>query len=222
MKKLLYNKYNKRLINSLPQASFKGRIVVVASEAEAKKAISFLLTQPILGVDTETRPSFRKGTHYKVSLLQVANHDICFLFRLNHIGLCQPIKELLENKQVAKVGVSLHDDVHMLHGLGSFTPENFIDLQEMVTELGIEDKSLQKLYANFFGEKISKSQRLTNWETDILSDKQKIYAATDAWSCINIYEEFIRLKTTGQYILEKVEEPNDNISDVQDNTPKEG
>lgn len=222
MKKLLYNKYDKQLINSLPQAAFKGRIVVVVSEAEAKKAVSYLITQPILGVDTETRPSFRKGTHYKVSLLQVANHDVCFLFRLNYIGLCPSIKTLLENEDVVKVGVSLHDDILMLHGLGDFTPCNFVDLQKKVTELGIEDKSLQKLYANFFGEKISKTQRLTNWEADILSDKQKIYAATDAWSCINLYEEFIRLKATGQYILEKVEEPNNNITDVQENTPKEG
>ena len=206
MKKILYNKYDKAQIGSLPRVLFEGRVIVILTPEEAEKAVDYLLAQPILGVDTETRPSFKKGLIYKVSLLQVSSYDTCFLFRLNHTGMTPAIKRLLEDKKVLKVGLSLHDDMLMLHKLAEFTPGNFIDLQNHVKEIGIEDLSLQKLYANFFGRKISKTQRLTNWETDILNDKQKLYAATDAWTCIMLYEELQRLKRTGNYELIKVKE----------------
>lgn len=206
MKKLIYNKYEKSRISGLPQAAFPGKIVVILTEAEAERAVDYLLSQPILGIDSETRPSFRRGVNYKVSLLQVSSHDICFLFRIKHMGICAPIKRLLEDMTVPKIGLSLHDDIMMLHKLGNFAPGYFIDLQKHVKEIGIEDLSLQKLYANFFGERISKNQRLTNWEADILTDKQKMYAATDAWTCIQLYEELMRLEQTGDYRLVKVDE----------------
>lgn len=110
---------------------------------------------------------------------------------------------LLEDETVPKVGLSLHDDILMLHKLADFKPGNFIDLQDHVGEIGIEDKSLQKLYANVFGQKISKGQRLTNWEADVLNDGQKLYAATDAWACIMLYDELERLKESGDYELIK-------------------
>ena len=118
------------------------------------------------------------------------------------------IIQLLEDKSVPKIGVSLHDDILSLHRLTDFTPGNFVDLQKRVGEIGIEDPSLQKLYANFFHEKISKNQRLTNWECDVLSDRQKLYAATDAWACIMMYEELMRMEATGDYELVTIEENN--------------
>ena len=216
MEKLLYDKYDKAKIANLPRAVFSGKIVVVVSESEARRAVDYLLSQPILGIDTETRPSFRRGTNYKVSLLQVSYHEVCFLFRLNHTKLCEPVKQLLEVERVMKVGLSLHDDISALMKLEQFKPGNFFDLQKHVGEIGIEDLSLQKIYANLFGEKISKNQRLTNWEADILSEKQKVYAATDAWSCIMIYEELMRLEETGDYKLIKQEE------NVQEDISQEG
>jgi ribonuclease D len=201
MTKILYNKYDKKRISSLPVASFQGRIIVVLSNSEAEKAVDYLLAQPQLGVDTETRPSFKRGWQYKVSLLQVSSEDICFLFRLNHIGLSAPIIRLLEDKTTPKIGLSWHDDINGLHRLGNFTPGNFIDLQNHVKEIGIEDMSLQKLFANMFGQKISKRQQLSNWERDILDDKQKMYAATDAWACLQLYKELTRLKETKDYEL---------------------
>lgn len=206
MKKLLYSKYDKVQINTLPRAVFEGRIIVVLSKAEAEKAVNYLLSQPILGIDTETRPSFRKGIIHNVSLLQVSSYDTCFLFRLNYIGMTAAIIRLLEDTTVPKIGLSLHDDITMLHKIADFTPGNFIDLQQHVREIGIEDLSLQKLYANFFGQKISKTQRLTNWEADVLNDKQKLYAATDAWTCIKLYEELQRLKESGEYELIKTDD----------------
>ena len=204
--KTIYNKFDKAKISTLPRVLFKGRIVVVLTERDADKAVRYLLSQPILGVDTETRPSFKKGQMHQVALLQVSSYDVCFLFRLNQLGLSPSVKRLLEDKQVPKIGLSLRDDLLSLHKLGDFNAGYFIDLQNHVREIGVEDLSLQKLYANFFAQKISKREQLTNWEADILQDKQKLYAATDAWSCIMLYEELQRLEQTGDYELIKVDD----------------
>jgi ribonuclease D len=210
MMKTIYNKFDKAKISTLPRVLFKGRIVVVLTERDADKAVRYLLSQPILGVDTETRPSFKKGQMHQVALLQVSSYDVCFLFRLNQLGLSPSVKRLLEDKQVPKIGLSLRDDLLSLHKLGDFNAGYFIDLQDHMREIGVEDLSLQKLYANFFAQKISKREQLTNWEADILQDKQKLYAATDAWSCIMLYEELQRLEQTGDYELIKVD--NDETS----------
>lgn len=214
MTKTLYSKYDKSLIKDLPVISFTGRIIVILTEGEARKAVDYLLTQPILGVDTETRPSFKRGEGHKVALLQVSTHDTCFLFRLCRMGLPPDIIRLLEDTRVPKVGLSWHDDIRSLHKRADFTPGRFIDLQDHVGEIGIADRSLQKLYANFFGRKISKTQQLSNWDADVLSDKQKLYAATDAWACIMLYEELMRLERTKDYILEN--------NDIQEHNPQEG
>ena len=206
MKKQIYNKYDKTKIPTLPRAQFEGRIHVIISRAQADKAVNYLLKQPILGFDTETRPSFSKGTFHRVALLQVATYDVCFLFRLNIIGLTPAIIRLLEDTTVTKIGLSWHDDINGLHKLGNFETGHFIDIQNHVRDIGVEDLSLQKLYANLFGQQISKSQQLTNWERDVLTDKQKKYAATDAWACIQLYEELDRLRQTDDYELITVEE----------------
>ena len=204
MKKTIYNKFDKSVINALPLVSFPGKITVVVGEYEAECAVDYLLSCDILGVDTETRPAFRRGQNHKVALLQVATRDHCFLFRLNHIGLPPSLVRLLSNKTVPMIGLSWHDDLMSLHRREPFEAGWFIDIQDIIGNLGIEDKSLQKIYANLFGEKISKRQRLTNWEADVLSDKQKEYAAIDAWACINLYDEIMRLMATGDYELIKV------------------
>ena len=201
MKKVIYNKIDKRSISNLPKVLFPGRIVVVTTENDADKAVDFLLAQPILGVDTETRPAFKKGINHKVALLQVATHDICFLFRLNYTGITASILKLLEDTTVPKIELSLHDDIMSMHRRADFRPGNFIDLQKHVGEIGIEDLSLQKSCPNVLGEKISKAQRLSNWEADILTQQQKNYAATDAWACIMLYEELQKLEDTGDYEL---------------------
>ena len=206
MKKVIYSKFDKARIHQLPRALFEGRIVVVLSESEAAKAVDYLLKQPIIGIDTETRPSFRKGVKYYVSLLQVSSRDICFLFRLKHTGMCESIIRLLEDTTIPKIGLSLHDDIRQLHEVAQFQPGYFIELQDKVKAFGVGDLSLQKLFANFFGERISKGQRLTNWEADILSESQKRYAATDAWACILLYEEMERLLQTGDFEVIRDEE----------------
>lgn len=207
MSKTIYSRFDKKAITDLPVVTFPGKVITILTAGEAEKAVDCLLNSDIIGVDTETKPSFHKGEQNKVALLQVSNRDICFLFRLNLTGITPAIKRLLEDKSVKKIGLSWHDDIRVLEARDKFNPGLFIDLQDIVGEIGIKDLSLQKIFANIFHKKISKRQRLTNWEAPVLSDKQKMYAAIDAWSCILIYEEILRLKETGDYDLVVVPEP---------------
>lgn len=203
-KMIVRRSINKDELKELPKTVFPGRIHVIQSEAETEKAVAYLKSQPILGIDSETRPSFTKGQSHKVALLQISSDECCFLFRLNMTGLTQPLVDLLENPAVIKVGLSLKDDFMMLHKRAPFTQQSCIELQDYVRQFGIQDKSLQKIYAILFKEKISKSQRLSNWEADVLSDGQKQYAATDAWACLNIYNLLQELKRTGNYEVESL------------------
>ncbi|MBR2361001.1 MAG: 3'-5' exonuclease domain-containing protein 2 [Bacteroidaceae bacterium] len=192
-------KIDKTEVAEMEVVTFPGRIIVIQTEQEAEKAVEYLLRFPIVGIDTETRPSFKRGIMHKVALLQVSTYDTCFLFRLNMIGMCPPVVRLLSHPTLVKVGLSLKDDIHMLHQLGDFAGNNFIDLQNIVGQVGIRDMSLQKIYANLFGQKVSKRQRLTNWEADVLNDPQKQYAAIDAWVCLKIYDRIEELKASGEY-----------------------
>lgn len=204
---LLKNKIDKKKIAELPKVTFPGRIFVIYTEVEARKAVDYLNTCTIVGVDTETRPSFRKGAVNKVALLQVSTHDTCFLFRLNSLGLPDFLEDFLLN-DVLKVGLSLKDDFAMLRRRNQkdLRVGNWIELQDYVPRFGIEEMSLQKIYALLFGEKISKNQRLSNWEADTLTEGQQLYAATDAWACVRIYEYLEDLRASGNYVIEKIED----------------
>ena len=186
----------------VPRYTFEGRIIVIQSENEANRAVAFLRTQKIVGIDTETRPSFRRGQQHKVALIQIATPDICFLFRLNYMGFPDSLIKLLEDTQIAKVGLSLKDDIHQLEQRHpGFNPQNFIDLQQIATRMGIEDMSLAKLFANFFRQRISKNAQLSNWEADALDEKQRVYAATDASACLLLYSRMQELVSNKQYQL---------------------
>ena len=181
-------------IAQMPNELFEGRIIVIHALADVEKAVNYLKGFPIVGIDTETRPSFAKGKTYEVSLLQLSTEDTCFLFRLNYIGMPKALVDLLQDSRQLKVGLSLRDDIQNLNRKHKFEPRGFLDLQHYVKEMGIEAQSLQKIYALLFGKKISKSQRLTNWEADVLTDRQKGYAATDAWACVRMYKYMEELK----------------------------
>lgn len=199
--KKIYSKFDKQLILKLPLVFFEGRIETIINVTEAEKAVDYLLHQDIIGFDTETKPIFKAGHMNEVALLQVSSRDTCFLFRLNHIGMPKCILRLLSDSHNVKVALSWHDDIRMLQRRAKFIPGEFVELQDMVCEFGIKDQSLQKLYANIFGQKISKSQRLSNWEANVLSEPQQLYAATDAWACVMLYEELIRMRESGYQLI---------------------
>lgn len=189
----------KEQLSGLPTVVYPGYITIVDDDDTADGAIAYLKRQPIIGVDTETKPMFRKGRPNKVSLVQIATETQCFLFRINKLGFFDELRQLFEDKNILKVGLSLKDDFHALHRVADFTPKNIVELQMLVKDYKIRDCSLQKIYAIAFGERISKGQRLSNWEADVLSPSQQSYAAIDAWACLKLYKYF----TSGQFIPEK-------------------
>lgn len=196
-------------VAQMPKVQFSGRIFVIYTETDAEKAVEYLKNQHIVGVDTETRPSFRKGVTHKVALLQIATSDTCFLFRLNRIGMPAFLQDFLMS-DVLKIGLSLKDDFMVLRRRRDMHAEkgNWIELQDYVKRFGIEDRSLQKIFANLFEQKISKAQRLSNWEAETLTESQINYAATDAWACVEIYNCLAEMEQTGDYEVIKVENNN--------------
>lgn len=204
--RILYNRIDKEAMSRMETVTFQGRIITILTECAANQAVDYLLSYPLLGIDTETRPSFHKGEHHQVALLQVATDDTCFLFRLNRIGMPASVVRLLSDAVVPKIGLSLHDDLAALRERGSFEVNNFIELQAYAARFGIEDKSLQKIYANLFAQRISKRQQRSNWEADVLSSAQQMYAAIDAWACLRIYKELKTLSKVG-YRLEQAVGP---------------
>ena len=176
----------------LPAVEFRGEIRIVEHERDIAAACKTLAEQPVIGFDTETRPSFRPGVTFRVSLLQLSTPKVCFLFRLNKIPLAKPILQLLEDRRVLKIGADVAGDLRSLRQIRHFRDGGFVDLQGIAPEWGIGEKSLRKLSAIVLGRRVSKAQRLSNWEAATLTDKQQLYAATDAWVCTRIYEQLLR------------------------------
>ena len=176
----------------LPAIEFGGAIRIVEHERDIAAACKALAAEPVIGFDTETRPSFRPGVTFRVSLLQLSTPTVCYLFRLNRIPLAKPIIQLFENRQQLKIGADVAGDLRSLRQIRHFRDAGFIDLQTIAPQWGIGEKSLRKLSAIVLGQRVSKAQRLSNWEAATLTDKQQLYAATDAWVCIRIYEQLLR------------------------------
>jgi ribonuclease D len=176
-------------LKQLEFASFQGKIQVIDSIGfEFNKAISYLRAQKVIGFDTETRPCFSQDQpRYGVALLQLSGPGKAFLFRVNKIGMHRRLCRLLADKNIIKVGAAIHDDIRGLQKLNGFEPGGFVDLQKIVWEWGIRDKSVKKMSAIILGFRISKTQQLSNWEAEKLSEQQCRYAATDAWVCREMY-----------------------------------
>ena len=195
---------SKAQLSELPVVCFSGHISVVDTIESAKSAIQFLNNQTVVGFDTETRPTFRKGKSNNVSLIQISTLTHSFLFRINKLGFIKELKDFIENPATIKIGLSLKDDFKVLHKIADFEPQGFIDLQSFVKNYNIIDSSLQKIYAIIFNERISKSQRLSNWEAEELTAGQQTYASIDAWACLRIYKSLCNgdfNPTQSQYIV---------------------
>jgi len=185
---------SKEHVAELPLETFKGDIVVVDHIGAIGEACDYLSSQRILGFDTETKPAFKRGQVNKVALMQLSTENECFLFRLNRIGYPDELEAIMSDPKIKKIGLSLRDDFAAIRKRSVRKLENFIDLQGFVDQFGIEDNSLQKIYAILFGRKISKNQRVSNWEAETLTPAQQSYAAIDAWACLRIYNHLVQEK----------------------------
>lgn len=178
----------------LPSARFDGEIVVVDSEGAIEAACRDLASHRLIGFDTETRPSFKAGVTNKVALLQLSTPERCYLIRLCRTKLHSSLLKILSNPDIIKVGADVAGDIRSLHALRHFKERGFADLQQMASAWGIEEKSLRKMSAIVLGHRVSKAQRLSNWEASTLTPQQQMYAATDAWVCIEIYNKLMSIE----------------------------
>lgn len=183
----LRTKITNEEVRELPLAAFGGEIFLVEDHESLQRVLPLLKEEKVLGFDTETRPSFRKGKKHQVALLQLATKDRAFLIRLNKIGLPRQVAEILASPKVIKAGVAIHDDISALKKHTMFAPAGFVELQNYVKQFGIEDFSLKKIAAIVLNIRISKSKQLSNWASKNLSSSQQSYAATDAWVGHQIY-----------------------------------
>jgi len=173
----------------LPLTSFEGKIIVVESLLTFNGAMQMLEQETVLGFDTETKPSFKKGKNNKVALLQLSTEDYAVLFRINKIGFPEPLARLMANPNIIKVGAAIRDDIKGLQGITLFKPQGFVELQDLAKKLEIEQIGLKNLAAIVLNIKISKRQQLSNWENEELGLSQLKYAATDAWVGYKVFME---------------------------------
>lgn len=176
-------------INNLPLRTFGGKTSVVSDHSKLSKIIREIESHEVVGFDTETRPSFKKGQLYQVSLLQLAIPGKVYLIRLNHTGVTEEIASLFSNPAIMKAGVGIRDDLKALQKLRGFEPANCFDLSVLAKQAGLQVESVKKLTALLLGFRISKSAQTSNWEVVTFTQKQIEYAATDAWVCLELFHK---------------------------------
>lgn len=174
-------------IPNLELISFEGEIIVIDAPKSVELAVNELRSASVLGFDTETKPSFKKGEKYSIALLQLSTDKKAYLFRLNKIGLPEPIVDILSSTEIKKVGLAIRDDLRGLKELANFEPKNFIEIQDVAKVKGLKSQGLQTITEEIFQKRLSKKAKLTNWEAMKLTEAQILYAATDAWIGLQIY-----------------------------------
>ncbi len=179
-------------INALPISRYEGPVTLVRGESGCQEACDALRREPVLGFDTETRPSFRKGEFYLPSLIQLAAAKRVYLFQLEEHHIPGPLQALLGDATVLKTGVSLDYDLKQLRQLADFEPDGFVPLEPLAKALRIKNQGLRGLAAALFGFRISKKAQCSNWSRQELSDAQINYAATDAWISLSLYNELMK------------------------------
>lgn len=194
MSKEFQKSIDAEVIKDLPVAGFAGKVVVVNNHDKLARACEQLAKESIIGFDTETRPSFKAGVSYNVSLIQLSTADTCYLIRLCSVPMERCLMKILESRKILKVGVDVQGDIRNLSKIRHFRAGGFVELQKEVEAFGIEDKSLRKMAAIILGVGVSKAQRLSNWEARELTAAQLRYAATDAWICLEMYRALLASK----------------------------
>ena len=210
-------------IEQLSPAAFPGRIEVIDSVGlDFFRAVRYLRRQSVIGFDTESRPCFSPNQpHYGVSLLQLSGKERAFLFRIKMMGdIPKALRKILSDENIVKVGAAVNDDVRGLEKHHDFTPKSFVDLQKIVWEYGIKDKSVKKMAAIILGIRISKTQQLSNWEAEKLSEAQQSYAATDAWVCREMYLKLLSSEKNPLTPEQMLPNPPKNVTDDKDNPEK--
>lgn len=175
------------VISQLPTLEYNHGIHIIKSLAEAKKAIEVLQKEPILGFDTESRPSFKKGENYPISIVQLATENAAYIFQISLIGSLQPLEPIFCSSEVLKIGIAIREDLRRLYELSPLNLNGFVELTHLSTQLGIKQTGLRNLVAILLGKRICKGPQRSNWSNPVLTQRQLIYAAIDAWACRILY-----------------------------------
>jgi ribonuclease D len=178
---------SKEEINRLPLFSYSGNIVQVADRETFDLALERLRRESILGFDTETRPSFRKGSTHSPALIQLACGDAVYLFFLRQLQFGPELAGILADPGIIKAGVAIQDDMRCLAALYSFEVAGAIDLSILARKNGLRVYGLRPMAAELLRLRVSKSARCSNWEKQPLTPRQISYASTDAWISREIY-----------------------------------
>lgn len=181
-------------MNELPLISFKGKIHLLRTDDELRSQASEIALIKQFGFDTETRPSFKKGEVYKVSLLQLATENTAYLIRLKHITQFKILQDVFENTEVLKTGVAIRDDIRQLQKIFKFEAKNFVELQDLAKQKKLKNFGLQGMTEEVLQSKLSKKAKITNWDAAELTPQQVLYAATDAWVGLELYRKISELK----------------------------
>ncbi len=186
---ILKPQITKEELQTLPLFNHSGRYEIIETTEAALTAIEELKKAEVLGFDTETRPSFKKGEFYHISLLQLATKECCYLFRLNKISLLIELTSILENEKIIKVGVGIRDDLRGLQKMAIFRPGGFLDLAEKTRISSSISLSLRSLCGMYLNQRLSKGAKVTNWDSKVLTESQARYAANDAFVGLLIFEK---------------------------------
>jgi len=178
---------------ALPIQRYEGEVVVVGSPAELERARADFAQEALVGIDTETRPAFRKGESYPPSLVQVATAKAVYLFQIQQLDCSSVLKGLLDSESVVKAGVSLAYDLRQLKQVFPFDEKAVVDVGWAAKRQKLEQTGVRNLAALFLGMRIPKGAKTTNWSSRTLSPQQVTYAATDAWVCRQLYLRFEEL-----------------------------
>ena len=181
-------------INELPIRRYEGPVHLVASPAELAQAMADILQESVLGLDTETRPSFRVGESYAPSLAQVATARAVYLFRLQRLDCSAAVAQFLSAGRIVKAGVGLADDLRQLRKTFAFTEKAVVDLSAAAKAQGLAKTGVRTLAAAFLGFRIPKGSKTSNWAAARLTPQQIAYAAMDAWACRELYLKFRELR----------------------------
>jgi ribonuclease D len=178
-------------INLLELDKYNGETILVDTDAELEKACSEIEKCAIIGIDTETKPSFRKGQMNTVALLQISTDKKAYIVRLKKVKMSKRLADIFTNEAIQKIGIAIFDDLKDLKKIIPFTDKSVVDLNLLAPKLGFENIGAKKLSALVLGFRISKRQQVSNWELEKLSQAQIDYAATDAWICREIYLKLV-------------------------------
>ncbi|MDQ1352971.1 MAG: hypothetical protein QG657_3277 [Acidobacteriota bacterium] len=203
---LQVNRIDSDYINSLPAVQFEGNVVVVDSPEQEETVVKELYNHPYVGFDTESKPAFKKGISYPISLLQLATHDTAYLFQLKKTGFSDALAAFLANENYKKIGIGVNTDIEKLQELKRFIPRGFIDLSKIAKDKGIIQVGARALTARYLGRRLVKTAQKTNWAQSQLSRKQQVYAAADAWVCLQVYPHLVADATDYRKFIEEEEE----------------